>query len=408
MGRWWVLGLVAACGGGAEGSDAATDAAHAADVADVATDVATAGDAAPHAGADVGGGALADVAPGDAGGSALPKDAVGDAVALDSGGGPADAGPHAPADANADTGGAALPADASDSADVAAPADAGSGTGPDGATPAGCVTTTSAGHHHLPCAGLSYELHIPTACVSGGCGVVLDVHGMTMSGDQEDANTGLRALGEKHGYVVVQPNATPDPPASSWSEADDPLVHGFLLDVIVALKIDPARVHMTGFSQGGFMTWRFLCKHADLFASVAPAAACAGGGFGACSFTGGDVPSRRVPTLFMHGTKDALVAFNCAKKQRDAVVAAWGLTETAVVSQDPNHLWTRWEGEGALFEFVQHDYKAGSPILGGHCYPGSADLNGGLPGQLFGYGCLGTNAFTWGEALMEFFIAHPM
>jgi hypothetical protein len=35
------------------------------------------------------------------------------------------------------------------------------------------------------------------------------------------------------------------------------------------------------------------------------------------------------------------------------------------------------------------------------------DLDGGLPGQLFGFGCQGDSAFHWGRAAIEFFLAHP-
>jgi hypothetical protein len=38
-----------------------------------------------------------------------------------------------------------------------------------------------------------------------------------MTGKMEEANTGLAALGLKHGYLVVQPNAPGNPPLSSWS-----------------------------------------------------------------------------------------------------------------------------------------------------------------------------------------------
>ena len=31
-----------------------------------------------------------------------------------------------------------------------------------------------------------------------------------------------------------------------------------------AFDVDRDRVHFTGFSQGGFMTWKFICDHADI------------------------------------------------------------------------------------------------------------------------------------------------
>ena len=38
-------------------------------------------------------------------------------------------------------------------------------------------------------------------------------------------------------------------------------------------RVGAHKVHVTGFSRGGFVTWRLLCDHADLFASAAPGGA---------------------------------------------------------------------------------------------------------------------------------------
>jgi polyhydroxybutyrate depolymerase len=268
---------------------------------------------------------------------------------------------------------------------------------------AGCITDTTAGDHQFTCDGFVYDVSVPTACAGGGCGLVLDVHGATMSGKMEDANTQMRALGATNGFVVVQPNAKPAPPLSSWTPAtDDDKVFAFLGLATAAWKIDPKRVHMTGFSQGGMMTFRFLCKHADVFASMAPAA---GDG---CTFAAGDTPSRELPVLYMHGTKDNLVNFTSgAIPQRNEVVSGWKMDAGTVIGSDSNYSRTRYTSPmGTVFEFIQHDYAATSPILGGHCYPGSTDP-GGATGQLFPFACVGPNAFTWGDEAMKFFLAHP-
>lgn len=268
---------------------------------------------------------------------------------------------------------------------------------------ASCITDLSAGDHTFTCDGFVYDVSVPSACAGGGCGLVLDVHGATMSGKMEDDNTQMRALGAKNGYVVVQPNAKPAPPLSSWNPStDDDRVFAFLSLATSAWKIDPKRVHMTGFSQGGMMTFRFLCKHADVFASVAP-----GAGTG-CTFTGADTPSREIPVLYMHGTKDAILNFtSLAVPQRNEVVLGWNMDAGTVIASDANYTRTRYTSpKGNVFEFIQHDYAASSIVLGGHCYPGSTDP-GGQPGQLFSFACVGPNAFTWGDEVMSFFLAHP-
>ena len=274
--------------------------------------------------------------------------------------------------------------------------------------PDSCIKNTNPGHQVHKCDGLTFDVTVPKQCLTSACGVVVDVHGLTMNAKMQDANTAMRALGNKYGYIVLQPNANGIPPLSSWSAADDVKVLAFIKRVMAVWHADPKRIHFTGFSQGGAMSWRFLCKHGDLLASVAPAAACSAIDTAAGCFGKGKKPKHQLPVMFMHGTKDVLVNYSCAKQVRDAVVAAWQLKQSKVLSQDASHKWIRYSGpKGAVFEFVSHDYAAKSMLIGGHCYPGSKDQSGGAPGQLFGFGCANTSAFTWGEIAIKFFIAHP-
>ena len=280
-----------------------------------------------------------------------------------------------------------------------------------GSDASACTIDTSAGLHSISCDGFVYDVNIPEACLTCACGLIADVHGLSMNGQMEDNNTNLRTLGEQYGYIVVQPNANPAPPLSSWTPAtDDSKVFAFIQLAAETLHADPKRLHMTGFSEGGYMTYRFLCDHADFFASVAPAA---GAG---CSF-GGDagmwgsasVPAREIPVLAMNGTKDALVNFtNVAIPQRDTVIAAWQMDAGMVVGGDGTFQRTRYTSPtGNVFEFIQHDYSSVQSLTKGHCIPGSKDFDGGVPGQVFGFACQPPNSFVWGDEVMRFFLAHP-
>lgn len=273
-------------------------------------------------------------------------------------------------------------------------------------SPEGCVEDASAGTHRYACDGIDYDVSVPDACVTAPCGLIFDVHGFSMDSAMEEANTHLAALGRVHGYVVVQPNAPGTPPLSSWTPgADDDKVFAFLELARRVWHTDPKRTHFTGFSQGGMMTWRFICEHADVLASAAPAA---GSG---CAFTGTDTPSRELDILQLHGTKDALVSFTgAAIPQRDAVIAAWQMDAGTKLAGDASFTRTRYtSAKGTAFEFLEHDYSAGPCLvtIDGHCFPGSDDP-GGRKGQACSFKCEPPNAFVWGEAVMAFFIAHPM
>lgn len=284
--------------------------------------------------------------------------------------------------------------------------------------PTGCVTDGAAGEHRLQCGGLRVDVSVPEPCLGAACGVILDVHGWTMDGDAQDANTGLRALGRQRDYIVVQPTAPPGFMAeTSWSDADDAAVLAALDDVADSWHADPGRVHVTGFSQGGLMTWRMICHEADRFASAAPAAAagvqlagvdgCDIDQTPGCAFAGDEQPSTHLPILYLHGHHDALVDFQCAEAQRQTLVDAWGLGDPETLSTDAGHSRTRHtDPDGTPFEFLEHEYVSPVVFLEGHCFPGSDDHEATLDGQLFGFACEDEDTFVWGEEVIDFFDRH--
>ena len=78
-----------------------------------------------------------------------------------------------------------------------------SGNATDKCTP----TVAVAGTHAYRCAdGYLFTVSATQSCATrGGCGLVVDVHGSTMDGDQQDKGTDMRAKAGPRGYVVLQP-----------------------------------------------------------------------------------------------------------------------------------------------------------------------------------------------------------
>jgi polyhydroxybutyrate depolymerase len=276
----------------------------------------------------------------------------------------------------------------------------------------GCVTDVTAGHRVVPCNGITHNLTVPAACLTQTCGLIVDVHGGTMSADMEDKNTQLAEIAPPMGFIVVQPNAN----NGLWdATTDDPLVYGFIQDVRDAFHVDTHHIHMTGISQGGYMSWRFACAHTDLFGSVAPAAAAGQANISVetgCTFTGTDVPSGELDILYMHGTQDGLVNFPNAIVLRDAVRSFYDMDDGTVIATDGTFTRTRYKTpSGRVFEFIQHNYVTPSMFAGvaikGHCFPGSQDQSVTLPNQLMSFGCDPPDSFTWGQEVLAFFLAHP-
>jgi len=180
--------------------------------------------------------------------------------------------------------------------------------------------------------------------------------------------------------------------------------------VKTVFRVDDQKIHVTGFSRGGFVTWRLLCDHADLFASAAPAGAGNGAGFGEeTCFEHGRAPSRKLPILFLMGRTDVSVGYSAMQEIRDAAIANYAATGPNVLVTDPGYTRNRWSGpNGEWIETFDHAYETVTPgpwsSARGHCIPGST-MDPQAP--QYAIPCKLPNAFVWGEKVMEFFVAHP-
>jgi len=302
---------------------------------------------------------------------------------------------------------------------------AGCSNGAPGPAPAGCVTDTSPGPHTFTCEGLSTTLFVPKSCEQPGCGLILELHGDTGNGPVFDAHTGLMALGDENGYLVIAPTGPPldGGNGSTWTLAEDDKLMAIIDTVAGVFATDRKRAHVTGFSRGGYVTWRLMCEHAERFASVAPGAGgsapggdCDGVSEVSCPFDAtlpGGMPSRAVPVLELMGRFDVAVPLACTTRIRDQAIAAWGLASGLGGPQsldgDANYAHSRWAAPsgGGLVETFEHGYEtlASGPeaSFAGHCIPGSTY---DPFAAVYAFACAPPNAFRWGEQVMRFFKQH--
>jgi poly(3-hydroxybutyrate) depolymerase len=292
--------------------------------------------------------------------------------------------------------------------------------------PVGCFDGLQAGHHVATCSGFKVDVEVSPACALGGCGLILDIHGLTMDADQEDRSTEFRSQGAARGYVVLQPTAGPSLLGPSWvPNVDDDKIWKAVEDARTAFAIDPKRIHVTGFSQGGAFTFRLVCKHANEIASVAPIAAADGQTLDSsllppyrldCAFSATEQPSRPVPILHMHGAKDGILAIGKGRAQRDAIIAWLGPASTTktVLHDDDGYTHTRYESasRGTVYEYIEHQYEA-PPVAGsvipvkGHCMPGGGDLQSTIQHPLV-FSCAPPSEFVWSTLALDFFAAHTL
>jgi polyhydroxybutyrate depolymerase len=152
----------------------------------------------------------------------------------------------------------------------------------------------------------SYDPAMPTP-------LVLALHGGGGSGEQMcTLPGGIQELAERDGFIVVCPDAV----ENHWndgrgnqeyrSQAEDIDDVGFLLALIGRLSedhnIDPARIYVTGASNGGMMTQRMACEASGAFAAAAVVIASQPENLD-CE------PVRPISILFMNGTDDPLMPY---------------------------------------------------------------------------------------------------
>jgi poly(3-hydroxybutyrate) depolymerase len=290
-------------------------------------------------------------------------------------------------------------------------------SGPDAPPPmpSGCVTDVSSGDHTYTCGGLKVDARIPPQCQAPGCGLILVLHGDTGSGLLMDAHVKMRELGAANGYIVIAPSGPPWNPSnpaegSTWNSSNDATLVDMTTKFRDAFRVNPKKIHVTGFSRGGFVTWRLLCDHADLFASAAPAGAGFGGGFGETTcFQNQRAPSRKIPITFLMGRTDVSVGYTNMVNIRNAAITNYGATGPTVLAGDAEYTHNQWMGSGAVIETWDHAYEnyptSDFASAKGHCIVGSTT---DPTAPQYAIPCEPPNAFVWGEEVMKFFMANPM
>ncbi len=160
-------------------------------------------------------------------------------------------------------------------------------------------------------AARSFIVHVPPGYDgSRPVPLVLDIHGLTSNGAQQELVSGWRQKSDATGFMVVYPNGL----GNSWNGGalccgrsqqtgvDDV---GFLRAVVAHMAanacIDRKRVYATGISNGGAMSHLLACRAADLFAAAAPVSM--GNGAQPCQ------PSRPLSVIMFRGTTDPLVPY---------------------------------------------------------------------------------------------------
>jgi len=133
---------------------------------------------------------------------------------------------------------------------------------------------------------------------------------------QEDLYFHLRTVTDQRGYIYAVADGTTDASGKQfWNGTDaccnfgNPKVDdsAYLASVIQQIKaaytIDPKRVYFAGHSNGGFMSYRMACDHADQIAAIVSLAGATFDDDSKCN------PSEPVAVAQIHGDADETIAY---------------------------------------------------------------------------------------------------
>lgn len=146
--------------------------------------------------------------------------------------------------------------------------------------------------------------------------LVVFLHGYNSNAAESEAFFAFGAKAEAAGMLYATPNGTQDLLALRFWNATDACCDFFdsgvddssyLANLVAAIdsavEVDPHRRFFVGHSNGGFMSYRMACDHADELAAVVSIAGATFDDTAACS------PVRPVSTLQIHGTSDTVIQF---------------------------------------------------------------------------------------------------
>ncbi|WP_136043981.1 MULTISPECIES: carboxylesterase family protein [unclassified Microbacterium] len=112
----------------------------------------------------------------------------------------------------------------------------------------------------------------------------------------------LADAGHEFPFILVTPQCGE---SSQWV-AELSTLSGLVDEVVSMLRVDPARVSVTGLSMGGFGTWSLAVRYPGRFAAIAPI--CGG------LWMQSAAPIRHVPVWAFHGDADDVVPISASEE----------------------------------------------------------------------------------------------
>lgn len=136
--------------------------------------------------------------------------------------------------------------------------------------------------------------------------LIIDAHGTSETAAEQAGldpfldwpdglGSGWRLVADREGFIVAQPQGI----NNKWSASDADLMLEIVSRVKLVASVDPARVYMTGISNGGQLTYWTGCKDTTVFRGFAPVS---GYGQQTCPIT------HPAPLIHFHSPDDKVIS----------------------------------------------------------------------------------------------------
>ena len=216
--------------------------------------------------------------------------------------------------------------------------------------------------------------------------LVLNLHAYTLTGQEQENYFALTPYSESREFLYAYPQGLSDIFGQPFWNATDACCDLFgngvddstyLIDLVDAIRaqlnVDPWRVHFAGWSNGGFMSYRMACDHADTVAALMSLA-------GATFLDPTDCqPKGPVHVLQVHGTSDGTILYNGGATTSGVYPGAVQTVET----------WAGYNGCGLTPDLSAPNRDVDATIAGAEstvalyeegCVPGSSAALWTVPG----------------------------
>ncbi len=160
------------------------------------------------------------------------------------------------------------------------------------------------------------SVYVPKSYTCAPMPLVFLLHGYTGTGARTENYVKLTAQAEARGFLYAYPDGTKDVPGNQFWNAIDACCNyygstvddaTYLSNLITEIgyhyNVDRKRVFLVGLSNGGSMSYRMACDHADQIAAIASLAG------GTYADSANCKPTQPVAVLHIHGTADSTASY---------------------------------------------------------------------------------------------------